>query len=42
MIDDRIVRCAMRLRHTTHVGATPTMANIPSSQLSLLDLMGAK
>lgn len=40
MIDDKIIKCTMRLRHTTHVGATPTLDSIPpATQLSLLDLM---
>ncbi len=40
MIDDKIIKCTMRMRHTTHVGATPTMDNVPAAtQLSLLDLM---
>ncbi|MBE2198467.1 MAG: ATP-binding protein [Anaerolinea sp.] len=40
MIGDRVLRCKIRLRHTEHVGFTPTLAHVPSVQLSLLDLLG--
>lgn len=39
LIRDRVLRCQMRLRHTRHVGSTPTMADIPAQQLSLLELL---
>lgn len=43
IIDDQIVKCTMRLRHTTHVGATPTLDSVPAAtQMSLLELMTMK
>ncbi|MCA9913330.1 MAG: DUF87 domain-containing protein, partial [Anaerolineae bacterium] len=37
LVGDQVLRCQMRLRHTQHVGATPTMKNLPQ-QLPLFDL----
>lgn len=38
---ERVTRYEIRLRHTAHVGATPTLANVPKpTQLSLADLLG--
>jgi DNA helicase HerA-like ATPase len=39
LVRDKVLRCQMRLRHTSHPGSTPTMANIPAQQLSLLELL---
>lgn len=39
LFEDRVLRCKMRRRHTEHVGATPTLDNLPARQLSLLDLL---
>lgn len=36
---DRVLRVQIRKRKTRHVGATPTVQNIPVKQLSLLDLL---
>lgn len=39
--DGRPIRYEIRQRRTQHVGATPTLANLPApTQLSLLDLLG--
>lgn len=37
---ERVTRYQMRLRHTEHVGTTPTIDDAPKSPMSLLDLMG--
>jgi len=40
LVDDKVLRCKMRRRRTEHVGATPTLDNLPGKQLSLLELLG--
>jgi DNA helicase HerA-like ATPase len=39
LVGDRVLRAQIRERKTRHVGATPTVQNIPAVQMSLLDLM---
>lgn len=39
LLNDRVLRVQIRERKTRHVGATPTVQNIPATQLSLLDLL---
>lgn len=40
LVGERVLRCRIRERQTKHVGATPTLANVPAfSQMSLLDLL---
>ncbi len=39
LVDDRVLRVQIRERITRHVGATPTVHNIPAVQMSLLDLL---
>lgn len=41
LVGDRVLRVQIRERKTRHVGATPTVQNIPAVQMSLLDLMEA-
>ncbi len=40
LVDDKVLRCKVRRRRTEHVGATPTLDNLPGKQLSLLELLG--
>ena len=35
LMDERVLRCQIRPRHTTHVGYTPSLADVPK-QLPLL------
>lgn len=39
LIEDKVLRCTIRLRHTKHIGSTPTTENIPVQQLSLFELL---
>lgn len=39
LVRDKVLRCQMRLRRTQHVGSTPTVADIPAQQMSLLELL---
>jgi hypothetical protein len=40
LMDERVLRCQIRQRHTEHVGFTPSLADVPVKQLSLLELLG--
>lgn len=39
LIGEQVLKCVIRPRATEHVGATPTLANVPATQMSLLELM---
>lgn len=42
LLGERVLRCKIRSRTTVHVGATPSLADVPTmSQMSLFDLLKA-
>lgn len=39
LLGEQVLRCKIRPRTTQHVGATPTLANVPARQMSLLEIL---
>lgn len=39
LIGEQVLKCTIRPRATQHVGATPTLANVPARQMPLLELL---